>query len=163
MHSQYGGSSISVIDKALSRGPNFPLECLPLIYAVMQATHFLLILWGFLTLFTVGLPSFQPKAAFSILFLVPFVFQHVFTLGRQIKCWIHFFISFYLLICAKHASLCKVTLCGCGLPRTFCLAESHKGRHWTAVTGVVSSPSKADGTTSATACVHVWVCVCSVT
>lgn len=109
MHSQYGGSSISVIDKALSRGPNFPLECLPLIYAVMQATHFLLILWGFLTLFTVGLPSFQPKAAFNILFLVPFVFQHVFTLGRQIKCWIHFFISFYLLICAKHASLCKVT------------------------------------------------------
>lgn len=61
----------------------------------------------------------------------------------------------YLLICAKHASLSEVVLCGCGLTRIFRLAESLKGHHRAAVTGVVGTPSKADGATSATVSVHV--------
>lgn len=64
------------------------------------------------------------------------------ALWRKINCWLLHLI--YLLICAEHATLFKVGLCGQGLTHTFCLAQGHKGHQRTAVPGVVGSPNKAD-------------------
>lgn len=101
VHSQYGGSSISMIDKLLCAGPNFPLEENAPHWFMPSggAAHFPIILC-FVSLFTARLHSPRPAApdSFVVFCSVPSLnvlrVSSCRALGDWIKCWIHFFISF---------------------------------------------------------------------
>lgn len=88
-----------MIDKAFGRGPRFPLEnTSPLMYAIMRAAHFLIILrfsaMSTVTLFppTVWSPHLSPSL--NIPFIKCLKSSSCYALGRRIKCWIHFLMSF---------------------------------------------------------------------